>query len=378
MKWLIPLLTLISCTQYSPNGSWRFDIHSANTKIPFYLNVKDKKATILNAGEEIELSAEVVDGVYTYPIGTFDAALVIRFDGDKANGHWIKYNRTPEYKVAIKGIKDNPPKYPEELFDRPRKWEIDLQGKSTTKGMLLFSREHASVLTPTGDYRFLFPQLKGNQLTLSGFDGIFAFKFEGILDGDTYNGTMYAGKDYQVPFKSLANVSFELPDPTQVTSYKGDISKLKLKRLGADIESVIKPGKLNIIQIFGSWCPNCIDETAFLQKWLVANPTQDIHISMIAFERSPNQQHALMQLKKAQKKYQIDYPIYIGGYDKTSKVEDAIKGLSGFASFPTTLYIDKKGTVRKIHSGFNGPATGRYYEAFIREFGLFIDKLTRE
>jgi hypothetical protein len=47
-------------------------------------------------------------------------------------------------------------------------------------------------------------------------------------------------------------------------------------------------------------------------------------------------------------------------------------------AFPTTLVIDRQGRVRKIHTGFNGPATGVKYEQFQREFSTFIDKLLAE
>ena len=47
-------------------------------------------------------------------------------------------------------------------------------------------------------------------------------------------------------------------------------------------------------------------------------------------------------------------------------------------SYPTTIYIDKKGKVRKIHTGFNGPATGEKYIEFKTEFKEFTDKLLNE
>jgi hypothetical protein len=47
-------------------------------------------------------------------------------------------------------------------------------------------------------------------------------------------------------------------------------------------------------------------------------------------------------------------------------------------SFPTTLIIDKKGSIRKIHTGFNGPATGKYYTDFKKEMSVFINQLLAE
>ena len=52
--------------------------------------------------------------------------------------------------------------------------------------------------------------------------------------------------------------------------------------------------------------------------------------------------------------------------------------LNRVISFPTAIYIDRTGKVRKIHTGFNGPGTGEPYQRFVDEYGLFIESLLRE
>ena len=148
--------------------------------------------------------------------------------------------------------------------------------------------------------------------------------------------------------------------------------------MDGNIAPLITKGKPTIVQLFGSWCPNCIDETKFIKNWRAQNPDSDLQFIMVAFERSPTQAHAVTQLKKAQKLYQIDYPIFIGGHNSDFKVPEIIKGLKNFISFPTTLYVDKKGKVRKVHAGFAGPATGQYYEQFSTEFQQMVLKLISE
>ena len=41
------------------------------------------------------------------------------------------------------------------------------------------------------------------------------------------------------------------------------------------------------------------------------------------------------------------------------------------------LLINKE-KFRKIHTGFNGPATGAKYQEFQKEFNQFIEQLTQE
>ena len=52
--------------------------------------------------------------------------------------------------------------------------------------------------------------------------------------------------------------------------------------------------------------------------------------------------------------------------------------LNHVLSYPTTIFIDKKGVVRKIHTGFNGPATGEKYTEFKTEFEGFVGELIDE
>jgi hypothetical protein len=47
-------------------------------------------------------------------------------------------------------------------------------------------------------------------------------------------------------------------------------------------------------------------------------------------------------------------------------------------AFPTTIFIDRQGKVRRIHTGFSGPGTGKYYQEFVEEFNQFTDKLLGE
>jgi len=46
--------------------------------------------------------------------------------------------------------------------------------------------------------------------------------------------------------------------------------------------------------------------------------------------------------------------------------------------FPNNIFIDKKGMVRKIHTGFYGPGTGMYYTNYVRETEALLDGLLNE
>jgi hypothetical protein len=59
-------------------------------------------------------------------------------------------------------------------------------------------------------------------------------------------------------------------------------------------------------------------------------------------------------------------------------VEKVLPELTKLMSYPTTIFIDKKGVVRKIHTGFSGPATEKFFEEFKIGFNRTVDELINE
>ena len=49
--------------------------------------------------------------------------------------------------------------------------------------------------------------------------------------------------------------------------------------------------------------------------------------------------------------------------------------MSFFKQFENSIIIDKSGKVNSIHTGFNGPATGKAFEDFKKEFDNEIKSL---
>ncbi len=365
-------------------GIWGMELQLQGKKIPFNLEFTKDDVKLSTMAETLTLSRQIEKGKITIPIQGFDASFELVQTGPVIKGYWIKHNRTPEYKVPVIGmklaatLKNN---FKEEKL-LPRKWKVKFEGNEDP-ALLVFTENknkfYASVITQTGDYRFLTPRIKEDNLVLFGFDGAYAFYFEGKIKGSSYTGKMYSGANYNTQFSATVDSEFKLKDPEQITKYKKDITKLSLPLLIGESYSIKNNlGKVQVIQIFGSWCPNCIDETKFIKSWKANNSDLGVKFSLIAFERSPNKKHALVQLKKAKKAYDIDYPIMIGGYTEEDKVSDILPGLENFISFPTTIYIDKKGKVRKILASFQGPATGKYFDDFSRNFDLFLKKLASE
>jgi len=174
-----------------------------------------------------------------------------------------------------------------------------------------------------------------------------------------------------------------LPDANKLTFLKEGFHKINFKfpDLNGKMVSLTDKKYQNkelILQIFGTWCPNCMDETNFYSQWYKKNKDKNVAIIGLAFEAKPDFNYAKARVENMKKRLNVTYDFLIAGTYKNNGASKALPMLNHVMSFPTSIIIDKKGIVRKIHTGFSGPATGKYYENFKIEFNNFINKLLAE
>jgi peroxiredoxin len=239
--------------------------------------------------------------------------------------------------------------------------------------------------TTTGDYRYLEGVVDGNKLKLSTFDGAHAFLFTATVTDSTMVGQFYSGNHWQEPFVAKRNVTFELPNENELTFLKEGYSSVEFSfpdengKIISLTDARFKD-KVVLVQIMGTWCPNCLDESKFYSEFYKNNTDKDIEIVALAFEYAKTQEKAFYGIMRLKNKVGIEYPILLAQYGTTNKLsaQEKLPMLNHILSYPTTIFIDKMGVVRKIHTGFNGPATGTKYNEFKSEFEGFVGKLLKE
>jgi thiol-disulfide isomerase/thioredoxin len=130
----------------------------------------------------------------------------------------------------------------------------------------------------------------------------------------------------------------------------------------------------------GSWCPNCMDETAFLSEFYNKHKHRGVEIIALAYEYSTDWQRSVSSLTKVRNRFNVQYPILITGVAVTDslRTEKTLPELTPIKFFPSSVIIDKKGKIRKLDTGFNGPATGKHYIAYKNEFEATIEELLAE
>jgi thiol-disulfide isomerase/thioredoxin len=242
-------------------------------------------------------------------------------------------------------------------------------------------------LTPSGDYRYLEGVVTGDSLKVSTFDGNHSFVFTAAIGPDhSLTGKIFSNKAPSTAWEGTWNPNADLPagaDASALKNKDADQLYFRFPDLDSTLVSIRDPrfhGKVVVITIMGSWCPNCMDETAFLSPWYRANKARGVEIIGLSYERSTDFQRSRAALSTFQKRFHVTYPLLITGVtvgdpDKAAKT---LPQLDDIKAFPSTLFLDKHGRVRRITAGFSGPGTGAHYIAFQKEFNAYISSLLAE
>ncbi len=254
----------------------------------------------------------------------------------------------------------------------------------TEQAIGLFSQEgsrlKATFLRITGDSRYLEGVIDDNNFVLSSFIGSGPGYYKGSFDKNKNITGAIIGQRGSQPFTGKYDELAALPDPYGLTTLKQGYSSLSFSFPAADgkqisLDDASFKNKVVVLSITGSWCPNCMDESAFLAPWYRSNKDRGVEIIAIHYERRTDSAYAWPALKRFRNKFDIGYTQVLGGRADKQEVAASLPALNTFLSFPTLIFIDRKGKVDRIHTGFSGPATGKHYTQFIQEFNQEIDKL---
>ena len=267
------------------------------------------------------------------------------------------------------------------------KWEVTFEPGTEDEypAIAEFSQEGNKVtgtfLTETGDYRYLAGIAEENKLWLSVFDGAHAFLFHAKDMGDgTLQGTFKSGKHYTASWVAKRNEDVTLTHPDSLSVATMEEFSISFPDENGKLVTFPNPAsqdKIKILQIMGTWCPNCKDETQFLTDYVNGHPEIPLDVAAIAFERYDEQQQALDAIKRYRNKLNIPYPILYGGAASKSAASEKLPMIDKVISYPTMIFLDKSNRVRKVHTGFSGPATSKF-ETYEKEFHQWILQLAAE
>lgn len=385
-------MSLSAYSESLKTGPWRFELQATYGTVPFIINItkhgKEYSGVLKNGKEKIKLTdIEVTKEEIKIPLQSYEMSLIMNLPKEGTmNGFLVRLNKNPVVKTQVIAVHGEDERFPEDKskpkIDLNGKWAVTLLDEQDKKeeGVIVFEQKgndlSGSILTPTGDYRYLEGFVSGNEFEAASFDGVYNYS----LRGKVINGNMEAAilANYRTLIKGKKDEKAALPDAykqTEVPALNFEFPDLHGKKVSLkDKQFENKPV---IIQFFGSWCPNCLDETNYLVPWYKENKKRGIEIVALSFERSLSPADAKKQLSKTVKKLNMNYTVLLAGSTSEDKPAEKIPGIKNFMSFPTTVFLNKKHEVVKVHAGFTGPSTGEFYEKWKTEFNQTVDELLK-
>ncbi len=406
MKYTLLLITALlfySCsektTSLSTNpvsGIWQlsFEIQdsSGTFRIPARLELDSAlHMALINGDERIELSSFKREGdsviVRLEPYLSTLHFKIIR--PDSIHGYWQDESRE-NYKISFSGTPSAGselynPEWTERTYDATFSYDC---ADCAYKTVGIFRSEDGlltgTFLTESGDYRYLQGLTKKDgSFFMSCFDGAHLFYFTGTMNGDSISdGMFYSGKHHHEQWNAVENPNAQLRDPDSLTFLKDGISSLDFSVKNINGDSVYFGeeqfrDKITVVQILGTWCPNCTDETRFW-KSVATTYANDVQIIPVAFERGNDFGRHIRAIDNYKKQFALPYEVYLGGEVNKNNAASVFSDLNAIMSYPTSIIIDKQGKVRKIHTGFYGPSTGKYHTLYTERLRNEIEKLRGE
>jgi thiol-disulfide isomerase/thioredoxin len=407
MRILLLLLSLLlfACSQddagkpetsVAPVEYWRVSIALPDAELPVTLHLAPdgSEAWFMNGAEVVwvpEVSKQGSSWTLRFP--TFNNTILLNETEIGLEGSLTLVKRGYEQHMELSAEPDRGFRFTEQArpaMDVTGRWEVlftDDDGKETI-AVGEFDQQGGSVtgtfLTPLGDYRYLAGEVDGRSLKLSTFDGAHAFVFgaeaqeDGSLKGDFWSGT-----SWHESWVAKRNFDAALPDAYSLTYLNEGYDRLEFTFPGLDgvpvsLDDEQFDGKVVLVNLSGTWCPNCADEMEFLSGVYKDEKDRGLEVITLLYEHFEEFEPAAVQGRALVEKHDIDFTVLVAGYSDKTAAAETLPMLNTVLAYPTLIFIDRTGKVRKIHTGFSGPGTGQHYEDFKLEFSENLEELLQE
>lgn len=391
-----------TATDAPRDGLWRAVLQVPGGELPFGLEFTTQQgrrhAVLINGDDRVRIDEIKIEGDrITLRMPGYENRVEASFNDDSLEGTltMIKSGGKPqvipltakygqEWRFTPSNESSSAP-----AADLTGRWALQfVDGNKTYPAVAELKQNNATVtgtvMTPTGDHRFIAGELRGNQLRLSKFDGGHVFLYHATIKEDgSLDGQFWSGTAHTEMFSGKRDETASLGDAAGKTALVGGAEKLDftfpdLGGSSISLNNSFFKGKVIVVALAGSWCPNCHDEAAFLADLHRRKRAEGFEVVSLMFEQFGDFPQAAEAVYRFRDRYKIEYTTLIAGTSDKDDAASKLPQLNGVFAFPTTIFVDRSGKVRKIHTGFSGPATGVHYEKLVDEFEKTVDSLLAE
>ena len=379
-------------------GLWDAVVVANDVEVPFALEIVSEGAALKGSffnGERRITSAlsRFEDGILVLPFNQYGASLRLSLRDGELSGEYRRARGAP-FPVRAK----RRTAAPAASTDAPSiegTWIVGAKGSKgedkSSKGETAWrfiakqsgSQVSATILRVDGDTGTLTGSYRDGRFVLSHFSGARPLLLEVTpIEGGKLllkqNGKteLTAAREDAAAAAALGTPT----DPSLHTTMKDPAEPFRFSfpDLTGKIVSNTDPrfaGKVVLVNISGSWCPNCHDEAPFLSSLYRKYRAKGLEIVTLSFEE-PDQLANPTRLRAFIATYGLEYTVLLSG--DPDQLEEKVPQASNLNSFPTTFLLGRDGRVRAVHAGFPSPGSGEFYLKAERDITEQVERLLAE
>ncbi len=352
-------------------------------RIEFQNSASAIEGSLFNGDERfVSTSGQFQNGSLTLAWSSMAAKLEAKLAGGELSGTFFRPNKVVYPFHARRSVKTSEPSAVPSIGGV---WT--LEGVHSDKGESAWqfivkqngANASAAILRIDGDTGTLTGSYKNGEFVLSHFSGMRPALVEVRPAAD---GTLKVILNQRQEMTAVRpdKATVKPDDPARHTGVK-DASEpfhFRFPDLNGKIISDADPrfkGKVVLVNIMGSWCPNCHDEAPFLAETYRKYRAQGLEIVALSFEEA-DQLKDPVRLRAFIKRYGIEYTVLLAG--DTDSAKEKLVQAKNWDAWPTTFFLGRDGRVRAVHTGFPSKASGEFYTKAREEFTAEVEKLLAE
>lgn len=398
-------LALVGCSRQDSRelqpGSYRATLELPGGKlVPFGLDVaREESGTVLylvNGPERVRVpEVATAAGKFTARMPGYENTLSVTISGEKLEGEFVlvqgddRVLRLP-FTARLGETWRFYPELRADNADMAGRWDVtytDDAGRQSAGVAVLdqrFAQVTGTFMLPASDQRYLAGEVDDEAVRLSRFDGGAVLLYEAQLnDRGELVGDFWSDRGGHQRFVARRNPDAGLDASAIATRLRDPEAgfEFSFKDQDGQVVSSRDPrfaGKVLLVTLTASWCPNSHDEAAVLTTLSRKYRAGGLEVVALMFEQHADFARSAAAVQRFRASHRIEYPTAIAGRMGKQEASRALPQLDGVRAYPTALFIDRAGRVRKIHTGFAGPATGVAHELLVHEFEQTIEQLLAE
>jgi peroxiredoxin len=393
---LVTAMTLaLAASDATFTGRWDATVVANGVEVPFEFEIVGDgsalEGSFFNGDERVtSTSSRLENGRLVLRFDQYATRLDLALENGELAGEYHRGARGA-YPFRAKRAAARSPSGASSSSDAPSidgTWIVEARSKKGESAWRFIARQSGTEVTATilrvdGDTGTLRGRYRDGRFVLSHFSGARPLLLEVTPAAD---GTLTLIQNGQTQLRAAradaaaAGEIGEPTDPERHTTVRDPSEPLRFAFTDLDGRPVSNTderfrNKVVLVNISGSWCPNCHDEAPFLASLYRTYRARGLEIVTLSFEE-PEQLAAPTRLRAFIEEYGIDYTVLLAG--EPEQLAEKVPQAVNLNAFPTTFILGRDGRVRGVHAGFPSPGSGEYYLKAKRDITTQIERLLAE